>query len=75
MNTLKIKIADEPRILVSAIRHPFQVILSFEGTTETISGIIRGEDFVYSTSNISTFNNVLSLLTKNKINFSVDYSL
>ena len=48
MNTLKIKVSDEPRLLVSTIVHPSQVILNIEGTKETLSGIIKEEDFVYT---------------------------
>ncbi len=73
MNILKIKVSDEPRILVSAIRHPFRVILSLQGTTDTLSGIIEDDYFVYMNDDHVEFNKMLGVLTKSKINFCVEY--
>ena len=74
MVILKIKIADEPSIIVSAIRHPFKVVLSIGNNSESISGIIEDGEFLYSTDYEPDLLNTISLLTNNKIIFSVEYS-
>jgi hypothetical protein len=74
MNLLKIKVADEPRLLVSVVRHPYQVILNMEGTKDTLTGIIENDCFVYNTKDSKEFDKAILSLTKSKINFSVEFT-
>jgi hypothetical protein len=72
MLELKIKISDEPRIIASAIRDPFQVVLSFlNNPKDIVTGILDGEDFVYSSSDAKKFKSVVNMLVDNKISFHI----
>lgn len=73
MAILKIKVSDEPRIIVSAVTHPFKVILNMEGSTDTLAGIIVNEFFIYENDEFTGFTKAVSLLLSNKINFSVEF--
>jgi|LakMenE18May11ns_1017448.scaffolds.fasta_scaffold9676005_2 hypothetical protein len=73
MRALKIKISDEPRILATAVRHPYQVVLNFEGITETLTGLIEGDSFVFVSKEDQPFKDAIILLTDNKINYSVEF--
>jgi len=72
MLELKIKISDEPRIIASVIRDPFQVILSFlNNPKDTVTGILDGEDFVYSSTDAEKFKKVVNTLVDNRISFKI----
>lgn len=73
MSKLKINIADEPRILVSAISNPYQVVLNMEGTSQSLSGIVSNDEFVFTTESNQEFKNAVGLLLDNRINFKVEY--
>jgi hypothetical protein len=73
MTTIKIKISDEPRIIATAVRHPFQVILNFAGVTDTLAGTVEGEEFIFTSDDAKQLKDATDLLIKSKINFSAEF--
>lgn len=74
MFVVKIKISDEPRIIATAIRHPFQVVLSFTGdSTDVVTGILDGDHFIQESQDPDATKKVVDTLIKNKINFEVEF--
>lgn len=73
MSIIKIKVS-EPRIIATAIRHPFQMVLSFVGnSTDVVTAIIDGDYFIHEDNDYISVQKVVDVLVKNKINFELEF--
>lgn len=73
MTTIKIKISDEPRIIATAVRHPFHVILNFEGVPDTLAGTVEGDEFIFTSDDAQKLKEATDLLIKSRINFTAEF--